>query len=209
MEDSQLKTVLQSIAVSSGSIPLSSPNDLQVAFGVLEQFKAFSRRIPVCLGWLHQEHHSIETTDITIPVKLYALTVLEKFLLKGYAQLQNESDRLTLRQAVMVACRQIAPHPISTPKIRILANKLASILAGLVVRDFPQRWTTFIQDVFSPCDQGGLWYDSSSGDAQIMGVKLCCECLQIVTEDCTDSDFNSKVRVPIVHVSTKYLTDSN
>jgi hypothetical protein len=69
-----------------------------------------------------------------------------------------------------------------------LANKLASLLAALMVRDFPQRWTTCVTDLFSQ-----LWW-SNPGDVMI-GNKMCLEVLQLVAEDCTDSDFNSKVCV--------------
>jgi hypothetical protein len=66
-----------------------------------------------------------------------------------------------------------------------LANKLASLLAALVVRDFPQRWTTCIQDLFQQ-----LWSET----APLVGNRMCLQVLQLVAEDCTDSDFNAKVR---------------
>jgi hypothetical protein len=73
---------------------------------------------------------------------------------------------------------------------RILAKKLAVILEGLVIRDFPQRWTTFTTDVFAPLSNGGLWYNEPGTAAiqQLTGVKICLECLKLVAEDCTDSD---------------------
>lgn len=61
-----------------------------------------------------------------------------------------------------------------------------------MVRDFPQRWTTFFQDVFVPIRMGGLWYDGED-NVHSMGVLICLECLKLVTEDCTDSDYNAKV----------------
>jgi hypothetical protein len=79
-----------------------------------------------------------------------------------------------------------------------LANKLASLLAALVVRDFPQRWTTCIQDLFSQLWTTANDSTSSSSSTTItttMGNKMCLQVLQLVAEDCTDSDFNSKVRV--------------
>jgi hypothetical protein len=73
-----------------------------------------------------------------------------------------------------------------------LGNKIASLLAGLVVRDFPQRWTSLMDDIFTPMQQGGLWYNSND-QCETVGVKICLECLKLVAEDCTDSDFNAKV----------------
>ena len=52
-----------------------------------------------------------------------------------------------------------------------------------MVRDFPQRWTTCIEDLF-----GNLWSETPQ-----MGIKICLEILKNVAEDCTDSDFNAKV----------------
>jgi hypothetical protein len=191
MDESQQQAVLKSIAVSTSPSSSISPQDRQVAFQVLEAFKTYERRIPAGIAWLHQERHVWENIDITIATKLYVLSILQSFLQKGYAGLQ-ESDRLALRHAVLTAARQLAPLP-SSEENRILGNKLASLLAGLMVRDFPQRWTTFFRDVFVPIRVGGLWYDEEE-TAHTMGVLVCLECLKLVTEDCTDSDFNAKVR---------------
>jgi hypothetical protein len=193
MDQSQQQTVLRSIAISSTLSPVS-PSDRQVAFQVLEEFRKYEGRVAVCVGWLHAERHDVaivEIEDATISVKLYAATILEQFLTRGYANLQ-ENDRLALRHAVLTACRQLAPLNINDPK-RVLGNKLAVLLAGLMVRDFPQRWTTFVPDVFSPMSRGGLWFEEGSENKSTVGVMLCLECLRLVTEDCTDSDFNAKV----------------
>mmetsp|Transcript_56492 Transcript_56492/g.137113 ORF Transcript_56492/g.137113 Transcript_56492/m.137113 type:complete len:1521 (+) Transcript_56492:169-4731(+) len=127
----------------------------------------------------------------------------------------SEQDRLRFRQAVLVAAHDQAQYPlVSLPKNNNtnnnntanatataslpLANKLSSLLAGLIVRDFPQRWTTCIDDLFSQ-----LWSSSSSTGGDIntsgatttikIGNKMVLQILQQVAEDCTDSDFNSKI----------------
>jgi Exportin 1-like protein len=192
MDDNQQDTVLRSIALSSGFIHVSNQNDRQVAFQVLEDFKKYDGSISLCIGWLLQERLGLGDTDITVPTKLYALTIIDKFLQTSYTKL-GETERLQLRHAVLTASRQLAPAPIVNEG-RILGNKLASILAALMVRDFPQRWTTFFADVFSPMQQSGLWCNEGGGGVHIMGVKICLECLRLVTEDTTDSDFNAKVR---------------
>lgn len=193
MDQNQQETVLRAIALSSGvgNIATISAQDRQTAFRILEDLKAFDGRITVCISWLQVERHILQNLDITVPVKLYAASILETFLQKGYTQL-NENDRLALRNAVLTASRQVAPLPISDDG-RILGNKLASLLAGLMVRDFPQRWKTFFQDVFSPIQLGGLWYVEPGDKVHVMGVKICLECLRLISEDCTDSDFNLKV----------------
>lgn len=194
MDISHQETILRAIAISSsntlGSLPISQ-NDRQTAFQVLTDFKNYDGCIPVCLQWLQQERHTLGDVDITIPTKLYAFELTAEFSKQKYSQL-SETDRLALRQAVLTAARQHAPIPCQRPDARILGNKIASLLAGLIVRDFPQRWTTLMDDVFVPMQQGGLWYNIDD-QAEIMGVKMCLECLKLVAEDCTDSDFNSKV----------------
>jgi hypothetical protein len=193
MDENQQQTVLRSIAVSSGFAASNvSASDRGLSFKVLEDFKVYDGRISVCISWLHQERHGIEGADITVPVKLYALTLIDKFLQTSYTKL-NENERLALRHAVLTAARQVAPAPV-LDEGRILANKLASVLAALMVRDFPQRWTTFFQDVFMPIQNGGLWSNDNGDGVHTLGVKICLECLRLVAEDTTDSDYNAKVR---------------
>jgi hypothetical protein len=195
--------------------PISQQDRLR-AFQVLTDFKRYDGRIPVALTWLQQERHFHQqqqqlfgtTTgsstsssnssdnnnllDITIQTKLFALEIVHELLQTSYGKLSHE-ERLAVRRAVLTAARQQAP--ISSRRgdgSRILANKIALLLAGLVVRDFPQRWTTLMDDVFVPIQQGGLWYNTEE-DMDGLGVKICLECLKLVAEDCTDSDFNAKV----------------
>ena len=96
----------------------------------------------------------------------------------------------------MVAAQYQAGAPLINPKdgsnsssttttSMPLAKKTASLLAALMVRDFPQRWTTCIQDLFQ-----NLWSET----APLVGNRMCLQVLQLVAEDCTDSDFNNKVR---------------
>jgi hypothetical protein len=121
----------------------------------------------------------------------------------------DEQDRLRFRQAVLVAAHHQAQFPLVTSSKTNhsinngsnndvtavaasvpLANKLSSLLAGLMIRDFPQRWTACIDNLFSQ-----LWSSPSPTDGGAkMGNKMVLQILQQVAEDCTDSDFNSKVR---------------
>ena len=194
MDTAQQETILRAVVISSsntlGSQPIS-PSDRQTAFQVLTDFKTYENRIPVCLRWIQQPQHILGDMDVTVSVKLYALELTSDFLRYKYSKL-SEQERLALRQAVLTAARQYAPFPYKTTEVRILGNKLASLLAGLIVREFPQRWSTLMNDVFTPVSQGGLWY-SSDDQSETIGVKICLECLKLVAEDCTDSDFNTKV----------------
>jgi hypothetical protein len=202
MDSNQEQMLLQAIAMSSSSsLGVISFEDRQTAFRILENFKIYEGRLPVCIAWLQQERLVVinqqtnnsnqEVLEVTVPTKLFALEILYGVMEKSYSKL-SDNERLALRQAVLHAARQLASSH-ATDEARILGKKLAVLLAGLAVRDFPQRWTNFIQDLFSPGSQGGLWTADVGTMHQHMGVKIGLECLKLITEDCTDSDFNAKV----------------
>jgi hypothetical protein len=195
-------TILRAIAISSSTVwsgqPIST-NDRQAAFGVLEDFSKYPGRIPLCLKWLQQpppplpqqkskDESVVRTNDSTVPPKLYAIEILAVFVKHQYAKL-SEGERLELRKAALTAATVEASKARTDSSI--LSNKLASLLAALVVRDFPQRWTTMVDDVF-----GRLWNPTANyngAELPSMGRKICLEILKLVAEDCTDSDFNTKV----------------
>lgn len=190
--DSQEETILRAIVISSSSSwsgqPIA-PSDRQTAYSVLDEFSKFQGRLPMCLSWLQKPQLIVGgNNDCTVAAKLFACETLAKMLKTDYSKLP-EKDRLTLRGALLTAARQQAQNPIIDP--RVLPNKLASLLAALMVRDFPQRWTTCIDDLF-----GNLW----SAEVPQMGNKICLEILKLVAEDCTDSDFNVKVRRHVEYI---------
>lgn len=164
---------------------------------------------------------STNMIDVTAATKLFSLQILQGFLKTGYVKLA-EGDRVALRTSVLAACRQLAMATSSsaasgdagasaTPpsavlndaESRMLAMKLSALLADIVVRDFPQRWPSFASEVFVPLSRGGLWCEPGTADENaqrsrggygtMIGIKIALECLRIVTEDCTDSDYNAKI----------------
>eukprot|EP00536_Pseudo-nitzschia_multiseries_P001400 jgi/Psemu1/250511/estExt_Genewise1Plus.C_180109 len=200
MNSAQQETILSAVVVSSSTHwagqPISS-EERKRAFSALQEFSTqFEGRIPLCLQWLQQPKLAVAngTIDCTVQAQLYACEILSSCLndkTKKYAQWQ-EGDRLQLRQAVLVAAQHQADAPLvlvrgsadNSNRSLPLANKLASLLSALVVRDFPQRWTTCIGDLF-----GQLWSETTPK----VGNRMCLQVLQLVAEDCTDSDFNSKI----------------
>ena len=183
MNEPQLQSLLTAIAISSGLTTSSTttPSQRSSAFEALEQFQSYPGRIAACLHLLSRPAlHLDANVDVTTPAKLYALGILQEFLKKGYAA-SSEEERWHLRSSILGAARGLAST--SEPDSRILSMKIAALLADLAVREFPQRWGTFVQDLFG---DGGIWLAGG------VGVKICLECLKLITEDCTDSDFNSK-----------------
>lgn len=192
----QQATILRAIAVSSIYAPSFTQNDRQAAFQTLEELKKYEGRVALVLPWLLSERHLYEQHDITIQTKLLALEVLASFLDKGYSKISDQ-DRLQLRETVLKASRLLVSSSSTgaDPEARILGKKLAVIISGLVLRDFPQRWTTFASDIFKPLNEGGLWITQPGEDAigHLSGVQLCLEAFKLIAEDCTDSDFNARI----------------
>jgi Exportin 1-like protein len=208
---SQQEAILRAIYISSSGQwgttgLLITTTERQQAFQVLQDFSHnFDGRIPLCLDWLQTPTLLLPTptvgpVDVTVAAKLYACEIVAESLKKSQYTKWREEDRLRLRQSVLVAAQYQARLPVAdasatttttsnntlTTASLPLANKLASLLAELMVRDFPQRWTTCVSDLFSQ-----LWTNHEGG-VQI-GNRMCLLILQLVAEDCTDSDFNSKV----------------
>ena len=212
MDEAQRQSLLLSIAISAGvAVGTFLPQQRQDAFNTLEQFKTYDGRVAIALQLLQTPSHSLalpgsaNTLDVTAATTLYALLILQNFLKAGYAQL-GDGDRVAFRTSVLAACRQLAAPSataLNDAESRMLAMKLSALLADIVVRDFPQRWPAFASEVFVPLSRGGLWCEpgTADGNAQrsrggygtMIGTKMALECLRIVTEDCTDSDYNAKI----------------
>mmetsp|Transcript_24815 Transcript_24815/g.52881 ORF Transcript_24815/g.52881 Transcript_24815/m.52881 type:complete len:1461 (+) Transcript_24815:208-4590(+) len=206
MNETQRQSLLGAIAISSGAAGVGNitPQQRADAFANLEQFKTHPGRVSACVEMIGCGSLQIDCgsgnapLDVTVPGKLYALGVIQEFLKVGYNGL-NESDRGQLRASIVLAARQLAmPVNGSVTKMsdstRILAVKIAALLADLALREFPQRWQTFVSDLFSPLSNGGIWCEAGTDTgSNTTGVKICLECLKLLTEDCTDSDYNARI----------------
>jgi hypothetical protein len=181
--DPQEAIILRAIVISASSTwqgQMISGQDRQAAFQVLKDFQNYQGRIPLCLKWILSQ----DVVAVVVAAKLYACDQLQDFLKRIYSQLP-ENERLQVRHAILSAARNLCiMTQLVDTESRIFSNKLASLLAAIMVRDFPQRWTTCIEDLF-----GNLWGDNNN----TLGVKMCLQVLKLVSEDCTDSDFNAKV----------------
>lgn len=172
MDPSQQLTVFQAIAASS--MPGFSQSDRETGFRILEDLKQLPNRMAICLQWLQTPSLTFQSYDITVPTKLLALQIIQVFLRQNYKDI-NADERLALRRSILDLCR--------TESNDTLSRKVASILAGLILRDFPQRWTELHNDIFA--SPNGLWWEG--------GLEILLETFKLVCEDCLDSDFNSKI----------------
>eukprot|EP00985_Skeletonema_marinoi_P023117 scaffold15128_cov72-Skeletonema_marinoi.AAC.1 len=170
MNESQRQSLLSAIAISSGIAGFTNitPQQRADAFTNLEQFKSYPGRVAACVEMIGCDSLQFatangNTADATVPGKLYALGVIQEFLKVGYNGL-NDSDRGQLRVSIVTAARQLAMPSVTDASIikmdeskRILAMKIAVLLADLATREFPQRWQTFVTDLFAPVSSGGIW----------------------------------------------------
>ena len=177
----QQQILFRAIAVSS--LPGFTTADRQAAFTVLQEFQQVpSRMMQLCMAWLQQQQTFVyEQHDITLSVHMLALDSIESFLKAPglYAQC-TPAERLAVRRTVLTASSVLSG--------RVVSRKLAAVLTGLILRDFPQRWTELPQDLFGQQQQqqSSLW-------ATPNGRSVVLEALKLVAEDCVDSDFNAQI----------------
>ena len=220
MDEAQLQNLLWSIAISSGTVlpgTTISQADHIAAFNALERFKRYDKKsgldaarrvVAVSIELLSRSGHVyLDNFDVTTPTKLFALGCITDFVgTRFYTDALTDVDRAALRNSVLTAAKQLIAEPPSTAadvkgSRRIIGSKISSLLANMAVRDFPQRWRNFAAEVLETTQNGGLW----NLDGEAIGTKICLECLANIVEDCTDSDFNSKVshvlsrRLPAFH----------
>jgi hypothetical protein len=198
-----------------------SQHDRLAAYHFLESFKKYDAQtglseaqkvVSVCIVLLGRSAHIYldQGLDVTTSTKVFALGCIADFVkARYYAEALNDDDRATLRNAIRICGKQLIIISDSNPSTgsssggsvnseqahrkgsrRIIGSKVSSVLASMAVRDFPQRWSTFAFDVLAPTANGGLW---NTKDAEGIGAKMCLDCLSFMVEDCTDSDFNSKI----------------
>ena len=204
MDENQRQSLLEAIYCSGAGFGNITSQQRSDAYSNLEQFKSYPGRMAACVEIIGCDTLQIPeagngaAVDITVPSKLYALGVIQEFLKVGYNSL-NDIERGQLRTSIVRAAHQlIMASSVASVKpndsARILAVKLASLLADLALREFPQRWQTFVSDLFSPVSSGGMWCEASANaGCNTIGVKIGLECLKLITEDCTDSDYNARV----------------
>lgn len=196
-QQQQQQVLLRAVALSSLHLPGYAADDHRAAYAILEQLKTYAGRIPLCIAWLQEPRRHVyrdptslplQEHDVTTATKLLALDLLDQFLWTGLYAKCTDRERADLRAAVLQAGRLLTGS--SAVETRILARKVAVVLKGLILRDFPQRWQTLGTDLFGA---EGLWSSSSSIETAATGIKICLECFKLVAEDCTDSDFNVKI----------------
>ena len=131
----------------------------------------------------------VDNVDVTASAKLFVLLVIRKYVQLQYASL-SMVDAQMLRSAIVEAAKLTALESAENwSEMKLIGSKLSELLSDLASRDFPQRWTNFWDELYNQ-----VWLaDLNVTDSTCAGAQICMECISVLTEDCTDSDFNSKV----------------
>eukprot|EP00814_Leptocylindrus_danicus_P018484 CAMPEP_0116006852 /NCGR_PEP_ID=MMETSP0321-20121206/1967_1 /TAXON_ID=163516 /ORGANISM="Leptocylindrus danicus var. danicus, Strain B650" /LENGTH=1485 /DNA_ID=CAMNT_0003475469 /DNA_START=138 /DNA_END=4596 /DNA_ORIENTATION=+ len=212
MDNESTTQILQAIAISNGTAQQTDHHIRVSAYHALEDFKQISanidprivqEKIRLCLDILLSPQSQTvingasrdnqNAIDVTASAKMFVLLVLKKYVQVHYKNLSSQ-DCQTLRNTVLESARltvsllNAASDDVKKSVIiQISWIKEAEVLSDLAARDFPQRWPTFLDDLY-----GKVW-GLSEGNDMGHGARICMECLSLLTEDCTDSDFNSKI----------------
>ena len=171
MDESVYRRVL--LAVSTVNAGASTPEERQMATAFLEAFKQEESACQYAFYILNTQ--SPEHTDT---VRYFALHCVEKSVEWHWKDWPLER-RLALRQGV---CQLVVggTRPLMEER-SFIKEKLANLLADLVERDFPQRWTTLVDDLLAAAAMGPTQSE------------LALRTLTCVAEDCTSADYNAKV----------------
>ena len=141
MDTNQYNLILSAVSISANPHLVSDPATKQKAFTLLSQFKSSDNAAVSAFQLLDHPHpHQYNGLDVTPHMKLYALQCLLSSISQHYSK-QPESARQHFKNKIL---EQIAT---TTETDKLIHPKLASLLADLTLRDFPQRWPTFFADV--------------------------------------------------------------
>ena len=147
MDAAQYQLIVSAIAVSANP-HLSSASDSAAASSLLDSFASSDIVALASTQLLSSDRpHVYGNQDVTPVVKLFSLLCLKNYVAKDYAK-SDAAARLDFRNAVCTVCAKLTPEPNDT----LIAPKLASLLADIVLNDFPQRWPSFFEDVLKVSD---------------------------------------------------------
>lgn len=126
----------------------------------------------------------------TESVQQLSLSLMAEFLKSWWDRL-GSSDRLHIRHSLFVLLHCLPPT--SSGGMR---NKVASIIADIAERSYPQHWPTFLEELVNvwtgkaPPPPGHSTGTGSGGEAQ---QEVCVLTLRYLIEDCIDGDFSSQL----------------
>ena len=142
MDQSQYSLIVRAIAVSANPL-LASVSDRNDASSLLDQFASSDLASTASTQLLSMDVHQFGPSNVTAVVKLFSLLVLKKYVEKSYAGL-GDVERADFRNAIMSVVARLSS---SEQNDMLIAPKLSSLLADIVLNDFPQRWESFFDDV--------------------------------------------------------------
>ncbi|GMH73757.1 hypothetical protein TrST_g13794 [Triparma strigata] len=178
MDSQQYNLLLSAVAISANPTLATDVNVKEQAFTLLSQFKTSNNAAAAAFSILHSStpHLYNGNHDVSAQMKLYALLCLLYTTHNSYSSYSDE-NRTAFRTQVLQVIAGAKETDI------IIVPKLATLLADISIRDFPNRWS---QSSFM--DSIRTLFTLNATTATVV-----LSALRSLTEDCTDSDFNTKV----------------
>jgi len=185
MDSQQYNLILSAIAVCSNPTRHSA-STFKESHNMLDLFMRHNEAnrmsaAQTFLNMLSMHSHTVNGLDITLETKLYSLQCLKNFIEEchaGFDQQTRQKFRERLLEIIVDTFQSAQPNPAHAS---VLSSKFGICVSDLVLRDFPQFWNSLLDDLITLLTSGN----------HTSAIALRCMCH--VVEDCTDSDFNSKI----------------
>jgi hypothetical protein len=159
-------------AINASLHSYTSKEDRDAANVYLEQLKTQEICMLTMLQILTTDHPSHNDSN-----RQLALSILNDWIKVWWNNITTE-NQLIIRDSILTLLRSVTGTNSGG-----FRNKLASILANIAERQYPQHWPTFLDDIVN------LWSTST-----ITYIKeICILTLSYVIEDCVDGDFNTSL----------------
>ena len=115
-------------------------------------------------------------------IRMLSLTILNDWLKIWWNKL-SESEQSSIRNTVLM----LLNGPLSKSPVRVLLTKLAVMISNIAVRQFPQMWPTFLEDMVSLCLASSTT-PSSYGEQEISIMAI-----EFTASDSIDNDYCSSL----------------
>ncbi|KAJ1449995.1 armadillo-type protein [Pelagophyceae sp. CCMP2097] len=167
-----IESVLAALNVEYGAAGAPAHHRAE-ARGILQAVQASTDLAYNCAAAILETQHPAPPA-----AQLFALACLETLATTKWNDLRDE-HKLAVRGAALGAARRTHAEEPS-----FVRNKKAALLSHVALREFPQNWPNFVDDLLSPNEAGG--------DRDTF-LELGFLCVAELAEDCTDADYNARL----------------
>ena len=149
-------------------------------------------QVDLFLAQLKEDHRCLEimTHVLTVQsenhddyIRMMSLTILNDWLKIWWNKL-TESDQSAIRNTVLM----LLSGPVGKSPVKGLWTKLSVMISNIAVRQFPQMWPSFLDDMVSVCV-------SSSTTPTFGEQEIAIMVIEFTASDCIDNDYCSSLPI--------------